>query len=46
MKVGGLKFQYNQTFVSKIEKSSMDFKMGRYKKILTKDLWISPIPNP
>ena len=43
MKVGSSKSQYNQAFVLKIEKSSNDFKIGKYKKILIKDLWISEI---
>lgn len=30
---------YNPEFVAKIEKSTEDFKAGRYKKIATADLW-------
>ncbi len=30
---------YNPEFVAKIERSTEDFKAGRYKKIATADLW-------
>ena len=45
MNGGSLKSHYNQASIVKIEKSLVDFKKGRYKKIPTKDLWVSKTPD-